>query len=140
MKFDLNDTSNPLGQLFSKLSSSFGSQTFMKSFGSIATFTNVGSATVRGVDTTHYTVTVDTQKAASMLGLPSSTTGASDLPKMLAYQVYVDDEARPVEMSFKAPQTSMQMFFSKWGEQLHVVAPPASQVEDFSQLNLGGVH
>lgn len=137
VKLDLTDTSNPIGQMFSKLSSSFGSKTFEQSFASITTFKKVGSATVRGIATTHYMVSVDTAKATSMLGLPSTGTSTT-LPKTLVYNVYLDSQARPVEMAFSATGFSMQMYFSKWGEPLHVVAPAAAQVEDFSQLGLGG--
>lgn len=129
MKVDLTDPSNPLGAVFGKISVMNPSQ-MMSAFTSIATFTKVGIETVDGVQSTHYKVALDTSKAIGMLGLPQSQSGS--LPKTIDYDVWVDGMSRPVKIAATNPMVTMEMHFSKWGEPVHVVAPPASQVGEFS--------
>jgi hypothetical protein len=98
----------------------------MKAFQSISTLTKVGTETVDGVQTTHYKVTIDTAKAGALMGVPDGSTGA--LPKTVTYDVWVDGSNRPVQVTIDMAMAKVDLHFSKWGQPVHVVAPPASQV------------
>jgi hypothetical protein len=129
LKLDLNSPDNPLGSLFGNMSSLDPSQ-MTRAFRSITTLTKVGTETVDGKSTIHYRVSLDTAKAAGLMGL-GQDSAASQLPKSLTYDVWVDGDARPVQISMKIKQMSMDMHFSKWNVPVHVVAPPASEVAPF---------
>lgn len=132
MKIDLTDPSNPLGAAFSKIAALNPSQ-MMDTFKSITTLTTVGSETVDGIQTTHYKVAVDTAKVANLMGLSQNQrSDLASMPKTLTYDVWVDGTSRPVKLSMAIQTMRMEMHFSKWGEPVHVVAPPASQVRSFS--------
>ena len=96
----------------------------------LSTVTTVGSETVDGVATTHYKVSVDTSKLGSRLGarLDPSRLAGSRLPKTVTYDVWLDAGSRPVKLTWRTRTFSLELHFSKWGEPVHVVAPPASQV------------
>lgn len=130
VKVDLTDPTNPLGAAFSKVASMNPAE-LMKAFQSISTLTKVGAESVDGVQATHYKVTVDTSKATSMLGMPMDGHMAS-MPKTLTYDVWVDSASQPVKVLMNNPMFTVELHFSKWGEPVNVVAPPASQVSEFS--------
>jgi len=125
-KISLNGANNPMSQVLGSMGS-FDPSQISKAFRGLTTLTKIGSGTVNGVSATHYRATLDTAKAASLLGGAAGSSMAS-LPKTLTYDVWVDSQARPVEISVNLPQGSMQMLFSRWNQPVHIVAPPASQV------------
>lgn len=131
VKVDLNDPNNPLGSMFGQITKNLDPAQLLASFKSISTLTTVGPENIDGIQTTHYRVTVDTSKIASTLGLPAGDA-ASKLPKTLTYDVWLDADNRPFQISVINPQLTMTLHFSHWGEPVHVVAPPASQVSSFS--------
>jgi hypothetical protein len=55
------------------------------------------------------------------------------MPKVITYDVWVDAGSRPVKIASGLQGISIEMHFSRWGEPVHVVAPPASQVGTFSR-------
>lgn len=130
IKVDLSDAKNPLGAAFSKIAAMNPAQ-LMKAFQAISTFTELGTETVDGVRSTHYKVTVDTAKVGAMLGMPDHGQTVS-LPKTVAYDVWVDAGSRPVKVTVNNAMFTAEVHFSRWGEPVHVVAPPASQVGEFS--------
>ncbi len=130
IKIDLTSTNNPLGSMFSKLTDNLDPSKFGDVFRSISTLTKVGPETIDTTATTHYKVTVDTSKLATILGVPTGGATAQ-LPKTITYDVWVDSHNRPVQTSVAFQGVSMRMQFSHWGEPVHVTAPPASQVAPF---------
>jgi len=128
IKVDLTDPSNPVGAAFSKIAAMNPAE-LMKAFQAVSTLTKLGAETVDGVQTTHYRVTVDTSKVATMFGMPPGA-GMASMPKTLTSNVWVDGTSRPVKVAMSYPTGTMEMHFSKWGEPVHVVAPPASQVKE----------
>lgn len=134
VKIDLTDTSNPIGAMFSKITSNFGPQQLSTALKAMSTLTKVGSETVDGVATTHYKATIDTSKISSSLGVDLSQLGigASALPKTVPYDVWLDASSRPVKVLMTTPQVSTELHFSRWGAPVTVVAPPATQVGTFS--------
>ena len=132
VKIPLDDPANPFGGVLSKINGSMSPAALAKVFRSITTLTKLGPATIDTIATTHYRVTVDVSKAASTLGLPAGSATAA-LPKTIAYDVWLDSLTRPVMVSMHTPMGSLGLQFSQWGESVHVVAPPASQVSTFSR-------
>lgn len=130
-KLDLSDTNSPAGQLMSQLlAAADPAKSLVAMTEGVVSFEAVGTSQLDGVNTTQYRVQVDTAKAVSALGLgdaPSSGVGA--LPKMLSYDIWVGDDHLMRRMSFSVGSTlSMTMDFTRWGEPVHVEAPPPGQV------------
>jgi hypothetical protein len=113
---------------------------------------DVGSATVNGVQTVHYSGTVDPATAFA-----SSTTAKYLTPAQIQsiqavlkaegitseqIDVWVGSNDLPVELKTAAKSavlgtTTSDVFFTNWGGGLTVTLPPASQVGNVSSL-LGG--
>lgn len=132
VKVDLTDTSNPIGKMLSQLSGSLGPDQFAQTLKGLSSLRKLGTETVDGVATTHYQVTIDTARLTTVLGFHPGQLGSAGLPKTLSYQVWLDSSSRPVEVSMSTPTFGVELHFSRWGEAVHVVAPPASQVSTFS--------
>jgi LppX_LprAFG lipoprotein len=128
VKIDLTDTSNPVGSMLSQITDTVGPGQITDLLKGLSTVTTVGPETVDGVATTHYKVSVDTSKLGSTLGLDPSQLDGAALPKTVTYDVWLDSASRPVKLSMATTAFSLDLHFSKWGEPVHVVAPPASQV------------
>jgi len=130
LKIDLSDPSNPLSQVFDAANPS----NFTAYLQGITKFEDVGVETVDGVETRHYTVTVDT---AEMLesnpvfrGQDAATLG---LPAELTSEVYVDSENRPVQIEADLGDTgTFEVHFSDYGKNVSVKAPDPSTVGEFS--------
>ena len=94
--------------------------------------TEVGKEDVNGVDTTHYTVTVDTTK------MTTDATSTAGLPPTMTYEIWLDGEGRTAKMVIDLTSAgvagSTTMTFSKFGEPVTIVAPPADQITDMSTL------
>jgi hypothetical protein len=114
-----------------------------------ATIRRVGPATVGGVATTHYRVTVDVAKALQSRGLTSPLLGgfAAQMPK-LPEDVWIgrDGLVRQVRLSYSVTQggqrvrLGMTMELYDYGAHVSIAAPPSSEVFDatrFAQQDLG---
>jgi len=132
VKVDLTDTSNPLGETLAKITDNLGPGQLAETLKGLSTLRTVGAETVDGVATTHYKVSIDTSKLGTTLGLDPSQLGGAALPKTVAYDVWLDEGSRPVKLAMATSMFGMELHFSKWGEPVHVAAPPASQVSSFS--------
>jgi LppX_LprAFG lipoprotein len=91
---------------------------------SLEEVTYVGTDTVRGDETEHYQITVNSKKALQSQGQKAP----AGLPKTLTYDVWLDDESRMREVSFEIAGLTTQLYASSWGEPVDVSAPPASKV------------
>jgi len=131
VSFDLADSDNQVGSMLGQVTDAMGPGQFLDMLKGMSKVTRIGSENVDGVATTHYTVSVDTSKLGSKLGFGSSQLGAH-LPKTVSYDVWLDESSRPVRLAMATSMYGLDLHFSKWGEQVHVVAPPASQVGDVS--------
>jgi hypothetical protein len=113
------------------------------------TIRRVGPATVGGVATTHYRVTVDVAKALQSRGLTSPLLGgfAAQMPK-LPEDVWIgrDGLVRQVRLSYSVTQggqrvrLGMTMELYDYGAHVSIAAPPSSEVFDatrFAQQDLG---
>lgn len=132
IKVDLTDPSGPFGSSFGQFSKSMDAASIGRLFTSASQLKELGPANIDGVQTTKYRVTIDTSKAASGLGVPTTELGGR-VPATLAFDVWLDTEGRPTQISANLSGASMTFTFSKWGEPVNVQAPPASQVGTFSR-------
>lgn len=130
IKVDISDPNNPVSQLFQATNPS----NFTAYLEGVTSFEDNGPESVNGVETRHYTVTVDTAKMlkanpafkgqdVSSLGLPAEVTS----------EVYVDSNNLPIKMSVGMGSAgTFEASFSKYGEPADIEAPPANQVSEFS--------
>ena len=113
-------------------------------------FTEVGSETVDGVETTHYHGTIDLQKAAAASGASAEVLqrlvelGA---PAEYPADVWIDKDGyvRQFKTSYdttaggKSMSMSMTMGMSNYGTPVEVSAPPGDQVYDLTDLAAKGL-
>jgi hypothetical protein len=111
----------------------------------------LGPATIDGVATTHYRVTVDVAKALQTKGLTSPLLGgiASQM-KTVSQNVWIgtDGLVRRIALHSslplgRAPRLAMRMDLFDYGAHVTIAAPPSSQVFDatqFAQQGLGSFH
>ena len=110
----------------------------------------LGPATVDGVATTHYRVTIDLAKALQTKGLTSPLlSGITGRMKTANAEVWIaqDGLVRRVRVSYNVPHDSMRMAMTMslydYGAHLSIAAPSSSQVFDatsFAQQGLGSLH
>ena len=87
--------------------------------------------TVEGKPTDHYVVTVDSAALAKEMNQPQATAA---LPKHLTYNMWLDQQDLLRRTRFRVQGLTTQMDLTRWGEQVHVQAPPQSKVVDPSRL------
>jgi hypothetical protein len=109
----------------------------------------LGPATVGGVATTHYHVTIDLAKVLQSKGLTSPLlSGATAQMKTANAEVWIgkDSLVRRVRVSYHAHgsgRMNMTMSLYDYGANLSIAAPPSDQVFDatmFAQQGLGSLH
>ena len=112
----------------------------------------LGPATVDGVATTHYRVTIDLAKVLQSKGLTSPLlNGITAQMKTATSEVWIgkDGLVRRVRVSYNVAQgptpmrMAMTMSLYDYGAHLSIAAPPSSQVFDatsFAQQGLGSLH
>jgi hypothetical protein len=92
----------------------------------VKSFRHVGSSTIDGKSYAHYQVTVDPRAVASDLNLPSD--GASDLPKNVTEDLYVDSDNLMRRVTMEVQGHKVVVDATDWGKPVHVTAPPKSQI------------
>lgn len=112
----------------------------------------LGPATVDGVATTHYRVTIDLAKALQSKGLTSPLlSGITARMKTATAQVWIgkDGLVRRIRVAYNVPhgaapmRMAMTMDLYDYGAHVSIAAPPSSQVFDatsFAQQGLGSLH
>lgn len=130
LKVDLSDPSNPLGRIFDSVNPG----NFTAYLTGVTAFEDQGVETVDGVETRHYSVTVDTAKMLEsnpmFQGQDASTLG---LPDELTTQAYLDSDNRPVRLMVDLEATgSFDVHFSDYGRDVTVTAPDPRTVGEFS--------
>ena len=88
-----------------------------------------GSEEVDGVETDHYSLSVDSQKWFDGLE-ESSMYRAMDLPETVEMDLYVDSDSLPVRLAYEVPDeptASAQIGYSAWGEPVEVAVPPRAK-------------
>lgn len=130
LKVNVDDANNPLAKLFD----SANPAAYTAYLKGITRLTDQGVDTVDGVQTRHYSVTID---AAKMLANNPAFHGQSasslGVPRVVKGDVYVDSKDQPVKMTVSLGKVlSFEAHFSRYGEDFSVQAPPADQVQEFS--------
>lgn len=137
LEADLTDPSNQVASLYHKVMAQLDPASMAKVFKATTQLRRVGAATVGGVATTHYVVTVDTAKVLRLLGLRGMAGSESPeaqkyLPKTFDYDVWLDRSQRPVRIKGAYAGFAVDMTFGSWGEAVSVSVPPASRVSKIS--------
>ena len=138
-KIDLTDKSNPIGKQYADIVGSLDpSQQFKEFEGAVSSFEQKGKALeLDGVQAKPYVVVIDTSK------LPSAKGASESLPKTLEYTMYVGPDNLPRRVITELPAaaggagTEMTINYTKWGEEVSITKPKASEITDkdfFSQL------
>jgi hypothetical protein len=129
LKADLTDPRNPL----SKILETAGPRSMAMYLQAVKQLRDRGMETVDGVQTHHYTVTIDTAKAlAANPMLKGQDLSKLGMPKTLTSDVWVDSQNRPVKMAVAVGKlATLTVHVSEYGEPVSVHAPPANQVGTF---------
>jgi hypothetical protein len=121
-------------------------QTYTKMFTSSADVKKVGQQTVRGVQTTHYTGTVDLTKALDKVDV-KNRKGVADQLKQLKkakFDLFTDDQQLPRKIVLHGSGAGMSysttMYYTDFGQPVHVAAPPAGETADGAKLGNGMPH
>ena len=126
IKMPLTDKDSPLsGNLLDQMNPGTAMEA-MK--GAVDEVTYVGDEDVDGESLHHYTMKVRSaafQKLQDELG----GTGAADLPSVISYDVWIDNDNRVRQMKMSMGDLgAVTMTMSDWGEPVQIEAPPASEV------------
>ncbi len=130
IKVDVRDPNNPFSQLFEATNPA----NFTAYLEGVTRFKDMGIESVNGVETRHYSVTVDTDKMlAANPAFEGQDTSTLGLPDEVTTEVYVDSDNLPIKMSVGMGSAgTFEANFSKYGEPVDVEAPPANKVSEFS--------
>jgi hypothetical protein len=133
VKSDISDPDNPIAQIFQTANPG----NFSSYLQGVTDFQDKGAETVDGVDTEHYSVTVDTNEMlAANPVFKGQSVSQLGLPEKLTSELYVDDENRPVEIAVDlAAAGAFEVHFSDYGKDVSVQAPPADDVGSFDFSN-----
>ena len=129
VKIDGSDPNNPLAQILDSANPS----NFTAYLQGVTAFEDKGAETIDGVETRHYTLSVDTAKMLQsnpmFKGKDVSSLG---LPKELTSEVNLDSENRPVRIQTDLGTSgSFEATFSDYGKEVSVEAPDPSTVGEF---------
>lgn len=83
-----------------------------------------GSERIDGVTTTHYTATVDTDKALKVLDIEKG----DGVPDSVIYDVWLDEDDLIRQMTFTQNGAKATMTASKWGEPVTIDKPKGSEL------------
>ncbi len=130
VKVEAGDSTNPLSQLFTATDPS----NFTSYLAGVKKFQDKGTETVEGVETRHFSVTVDT---ATMLKqnpmFQGQDASALGLPKTVTSETYVDSENRPVRIEVPLGElANVEATFTDYGKDVAIEAPDPSTVGEFA--------
>jgi hypothetical protein len=93
---------------------------------------------IDGVDAQPYEVVVDTSKIDALGDLPGGASAG--VPQSLTYVMYVGPDNLLRRMSFELAGSKSQVDYSKWGEDVDIQAPSASEIsdQDLGKMMSGG--
>jgi hypothetical protein len=139
-KIDLNDKNNPIGKQYGELVGHLDPASQFKQLeGAVSKFDQKGEAiTLDGVKARPYEIVVDTSKLSA-----KEKAAGNALPKTLEYTMYVGPDNLPRRVTSKLPGAAgggtMTIDYSKWGEEVSITKPKASEITDKDLLGqLGG--
>ena len=83
---------------------------------------------IAGSQTRHYKLVMDPSKVATLKSL-----GAA-MPKTVPYDMWLDDQGRPVQFKMDLRQVSLQMAYTTYGEPVTIKAPQPSEVTEMPSM------
>lgn len=89
-----------------------------------------GAETIDGVETTKYTLTLDTETLFAEQG--TQVPDEAGIGETIEYVMFVGDDDLPRRMVMDLAGTAVNMEFSQWGEDITVEAPSADEITDES--------
>jgi hypothetical protein len=139
VKIDIGDASNPIAKMFDQMLGQIDPSKTFRAFDAITRLQDRGTQEIDGVETTHYTIEVDTQKALEAQGMTGQVP-TGQLPKTLTYDVWVDGQHLVRRLRMNIQGSSVDMSLSQWGEPVDIQAPPAGEITSMRELmqQLGG--
>lgn len=134
---DFQKSAKKLGVNFNQLTSQSPSDT-LAALEKVGSVKKIGPETVDGVQTIHYTATIDISKSKALKKLEEAVTyhyepvqvwigKDSGLPVRLTMAFVVENAGNSI-------RTAMKMDYSSYGEQVNVAVPPASETYDMTSL------
>ncbi len=111
-------------------------QSIEKGRDSIRDLRCVGRETIDGVETGHYSYTVD---AAALLptGTATATASPTTSAQQIAAELWAGADNLPVKSATTASGAPSEFRFSRWGEPVAITAPDPAQVQDLSGAQTG---
>lgn len=118
------DTSSPLASMAGQIQTVDPRDTFTALAAGLRKVRFVADESVDGEDLEHYRLTVDFRAVAKAMKMPR-TPG---VPRTIAYDLWLDDEALMRRVELEMQQASMVMETSDWGKPVSIEAPPRSRI------------
>lgn len=138
LKIDSNDPANK-NNPFAALAAISDPETALRAMGDLDSLELVGSEKVDGVEADHYKAVMNTRSYAKVLGLPADAAGT--LPKTIPFDMWIDDENRPVKyevsLSVQGVTTSTSQTYYDYGTDVEVSVPKDSDTVPLSETGLG---
>jgi hypothetical protein len=132
MAVDLREQQNPLFDLIAKATDP---RSILEALESPEELELVGTEEVDGATVNRYRITIDSARYAEAMGLPAAM--GSFLPDEIVQEMWVDAEGRPVRhrttvetggtSAAKATTATTEGFYSDFGLDVEIEAPPASE-------------
>jgi hypothetical protein len=136
-KIDITDKGNALGKQFSQLADQMDPSKQLEQFQkAVTSFKKQGKPQqMDGVEAQPYEIVLDTTKIDAF----SELAGGANVPKTITYVMYLGSDNLLRRMTAEVAGSKTQADFSKWGEDVEIKAPAASEVtdQDLSKL-MGG--
>ncbi|OZB83012.1 hypothetical protein [Microbacterium sp. 13-71-7] len=123
------DDNNPVAaQMQSMLSQSSAATQLKNASAAMKDFRAAGAEKVDGADTTHYVLTLDTEKLLAAQGAQAAQ--AAQIGDTITYDMYIDgkDLVRRAVMNMGTAKTTID--YTKWGEPVTIEAPAADQLTE----------
>lgn len=133
IKIDAANPGDPVAKMFNQMLSQLDPSKTFKAFDATTKLKQTGTQEIDGVETTKYSVTVDTQKALQAQGMGGQIP-QGQMPKTLQYDVWVDGDDLVRKLTMDVAGSSVEMNISEWGEPVDIAAPPAKQTTGMPDL------
>jgi hypothetical protein len=131
IRVDPQDRNNPLSKDFGSLSEQLNPlSSFAAMKVGVQKVRYVGHETIGTTPTDHYVVTVDSAALTKAMKQPR----VAALPRHLTYNLWLDQQNLLRRMRFVVRGLATEMDVTRWGEPVHVQAPPESKVIDPSRI------
>jgi hypothetical protein len=133
VKIDIGNSNDPAAKMFEQMLGQLDPSKTFKAFDAVTKLQEKGTQEIDGVETTHYAVTVDTQRALKAQGMAGQVP-QGQMPKTIMYDVWVDGDNLVRKLKMNVQGNAVDMTLSQWGEPVDIAAPPANQTTDVSEM------